>query len=175
MKHVLYFSLGVVIGACSGYYFAKKHYENLADEEVASVKEMYEERIRVKESVEKVKEEANYISKENGYVVTDVMINPTDMVNVDFPREEAAEEPYVIGPEVYEEDYHGFDKINLTYWKGNDCLTNEDLEELDIGYYIGRDCLERFGEYEAGTVFVRNEQVGADFEVLLEEGAFETD
>ena len=58
MKQLLYFFAGVGAGAYIGYTIAKKKYENLADEEVASVKEAYENKYRAENVKEKVGEVA---------------------------------------------------------------------------------------------------------------------
>ncbi len=172
MKQVLYFSIGAAIGSIVTWLCVKKHYENKADEEIRSMREEYEDDMhKMTEQLvdlysgeeEEIEEEPceNVQEDDDDYIIHD-----------DFPREERAEKPYVIGPDVYSEDYHGFDKCVLVYWRGNDTLLTDEQEMMDIETTITREALEHFGEYEDGTVFVRNERLGCDFEVLLEEGSW---
>lgn len=170
MKQVLYFSLGAAIGSLVTWLCVKGHYEKKADEEIRSMREEYEDDMHkmTEQLVDLYSGEDKDIEKEP----EDEIVEEDYIIHDDFPREERAEKPYVIGPDVYSEDYHGFDKCVLVYWRGNDTLLTDEQEIMDIETTISREALEHFGEYESGTVFVRNERLGCDFEVLLEEGSW---
>lgn len=165
MKQVLYFSLGAAIGSLVTWLCVKGHYEKKADEEIRSMREEYEDDMhKLTEQVVDIysgEDEDEPEDEDEDYIIHD-----------DFPREERADKPYVIGPDVYSEDFHGFDKCVLVYWRGNDMLLTDEQEIMDIETTISREALEHFGEHESGTVFVRNERLGCDFEVLLEEGSW---
>lgn len=168
MKQVLYFSIGAAIGSIVTWLCVKGHYEKKADEEIRSMREEYED------DMHKMTEQLVdlYSGEDESEEPKDEVVEDDYIIHDDFPREERAEKPYVIGPDVYSEDYHGFDKCVLVYWKGNDTLLTDEQEVMDIETTISRAALEHFGEYESGTVFVRNERLGCDFEVLLEEGSW---
>ena len=76
------------------------------------------------------------------------------------------EKPYVISPEsVGEDDY---DVVTFTYYT-NDILTNEQdevIEGKELETLIGSDSLTHFGEYEEDCVYVRNDKLKTDFEIL---------
>ena len=76
------------------------------------------------------------------------------------------EKPYVISPEsVGEDDY---DVVTFTYY-ANDILTNEHdevIEGKELETLIGSDSLTHFGEYEEDCVYVRNDKLKTDFEIL---------
>lgn len=101
------------------------------------------------------------------------------------PKEEDSRQPYVITPEEYDANQtilneHGeeikvklYDQICLTYYEGDDRLVDDmSGEVLDIDETVGTAALGRFGEYKVNTVFVRNEHLGADYEVVLEKAAY---
>ena len=178
MKQLLYFFAGVGAGAYIGYTIAKKKYENLADEEVASVKEAYENKYREvefkakKEAVETI---ANKIAEDNGYIRTGVEVNIVDEDDVfedDFPKEERAENPYIIDVHDFEDFYHGFEKTCVTYYAGNNVLINDEMEEIDVNSNIGLGNVNHLLEQESVTAFIRNERLGTDFEVLFEDGEY---
>lgn len=79
--------------------------------------------------------------------------------------------PYVISPEDFNE-LEGFTPVSLTYF-ADEVLADErgvvveDPEEL-----IG-DGLQHFGEYEEDSVFVRNELLKCDYEILRDLGTYE--
>jgi hypothetical protein len=176
MKQLLYFFAGVGAGAYIGYTIAKKKYENLADEEVASVKEAYENKYReekIKEKVDKVVTMAEDIVKENNYIPTEVnIVDEDDVFEDDFPKEERAEHPYIIDVYDYEDFYHGFEKTCVTYYAGNNVLVNDAMEEIDIDSHIGLGNVNHLLEQESVTAFIRNERLGTDFEVLFEDGEY---
>lgn len=180
MKQVLYFSLGAIVGSGVTLLCVRKHYAKKADAEISAIKEAYgasEAEVcedSCKENFEEVKEEYEKIIYKNGYNGEDDA-EDSYIIHDEYPREERASKPYVIGPDLYSEDFHGFDKCVLVYWRGNDMLLTDEQEIMDIETTIGRSSLEHFGEYESDTVFVRNERLGCDFEVLLEEGSYAED
>lgn len=176
MKQLLYFLAGAMSGVFVGFVVTKRHYEEIMDEEIESVKEAYREEKETIKRVEKAEKkiEADYVShsslEDMGYAVVDVNLDP---VKNDFPREEREQEPYVITYDDYSAEHLGFDKQFIIYWAGNGILTSEDgTEELDIDQFIGRECLSRFGEDEANTVFVRNEMFSTDYEIFYNENSY---
>ena len=67
----------------------------------------------------------------------------------------------------------------LLYYEENEVLDYEEYNEAegddhfaDIGSTIGHDSLNHFGEFEQDTLFVRNEALGNDYEVLLIHSAY---
>ena len=174
MKQVLYFSIGAAIGSLVTWLCVKGHYEKKADEEIRSMREEYEDDMHkmTEQLVDLYSGEEDESEDEDEPCENGPEEDEDYIIHDDFPREERADKPYVIGPDVYSEDYHGFDKCVLVYWRGNDTLLTDEQEMMDIETTITREALEHFGEYESGTVFVRNERLGCDFEVLLEEGSW---
>ena len=76
-----------------------------------------------------------------------------------------AKAPYVIAPYDFGEldDYR---KFELTYY-ADGVLEDEDYNIInDSEELIGRDSLNTFGEYEDDAVFVRNEALRSDFQIL---------
>lgn len=73
--------------------------------------------------------------------------------------------PHVISPEEYG-TLSDYEQLTLIYY-ADDVLT-DDIDNIitDIDDVIGLDSLEHFGEFEDGTVFVRNDERKCDYEVL---------
>ena len=74
--------------------------------------------------------------------------------------------PYVIKPEEFgcaEEDY---DLIELTYYA--DGILADGMDEMveDVDFTVGLDSLVTFGQYEDDSVFVRNDRLKTDFEII---------
>jgi len=184
LKQILYFSIGAALGAVTAWYLTKRHYETFIDDEIEEVKERYRDehqeendrktyqaKVRTLGYVEPVTVRNGSDNGED-YILKDDVEEELRVTNP-FPGERA-DIPYTIGPDAYAEEYVGtFDKETITYWAGNDMLVTDADEILEINDTIGRENLEKIGEFEENTVFVRNERLGMDFEVVCMEGTYE--
>ena len=90
-------------------------------------------------------------------------------------EEDTAEEkdiPYVISPDEFgtNEDY---DTISLIYY-ADGVLTNDADEVIDnVEEIVGKKALNSFGEYEEDSVFVRNDLIKVDYEILRDLDTYE--
>ena len=75
------------------------------------------------------------------------------------------EVPYVISPEEFG-DIEEYDTISLTYYA--DQVLTDDCDEVigNVDDIVGIDSLDHFGEYEDDSVFVRNDRLRTDYEIL---------
>ena len=84
------------------------------------------------------------------------------------PKEEKyLDRPYVIPPEEFGElDYN---MISLTYY-ADDVIADDNNEIIDhIDETIGNDAINHFGEYEDDSVYIRNDALECDYEILRSE------
>ena len=169
------FTAGVAVGAASAWKFVKKKYEQIAQEEIDSVKESFSKKIpdavkkedvmkpvaKVDKTTEKpsIAEYAAILKKE-GYDYS--------KSNASKAKEPAFKKPYVITPEEFGE-FDEYEKISLTYYADQVLADENDeiMEDADI--VVGLDSLSHFGEYEDDSVFVRNDRLKCDYEILLDQ------
>ena len=174
------FVVGAAVGSIVTWRYIDKKYEQIAQEEIDSVKEVFAKREQ-QDSVENnyvviekafsAKEKPNIVEytaklREHGYT------NYAD-IEPETKKEEEDEEfmdigtPYVIPPEEFGE-FDDYEAIGLTYY-ADQVLTDDDDELIeDIEDTIGFDSLNHFGEYEDDSVFVRNDRLKCDYEILLD-------
>ena len=80
--------------------------------------------------------------------------------------------PYVISPYDFGE-LDGYSQVELTYY-ADGTLEDEDYNIVtDVDELIGSDSLLTFGEYEDDAVFVRNDRLRADFQILKDYRTYE--
>lgn len=83
--------------------------------------------------------------------------------------------PYVISVDDYMEGVDGFESHTLTYYAKDQQLTN-DKDELipDVRQTVGFGNLQKFGSKSGNgdTVYIRNHQRQADYEVVREHGSY---
>ena len=73
------------------------------------------------------------------------------------------------------EEHAHCDKITVTYYEGDDTLADDRDEPIpDTSYLIGDDALNNFGKLsrQANVVYVHNERIGSDIEVLLDKDTY---
>lgn len=182
IKKVFIFLAGAGVGTAVTWQFFKNKYERIANEEIASVKEYYkctrettletteEESSESTETIEDISEveEAEYKNLAANY---NTVTNEND--NEEKGDVKMVGRPYVIKPEEF--DGKGYDVVSLTYYADKVLTDEHDNPIEDIDYLIGEDSLEHFGEYEDDSVFVRNDELKTDFEILLDEASFYED
>lgn len=80
--------------------------------------------------------------------------------------------PYVISPYDFGE-IDDYSQIELTYYADGTLEDDEGQIITDIDELIGPDALNTFGEYEDDSVFVRNEYLRTDFQILKDYRRYE--
>jgi hypothetical protein len=86
-----------------------------------------------------------------------------------------ADEPYVISSDEFMNNEMNFRQETLTYYYGDGVLAdNRDEQVEDDNRLVGEDNLRRFGLWsnDPRVVYVRNERVRIEFEVILSDGNF---
>ena len=182
----LAFIMGASVGSLATWKFVEKKYKQIAQEEIDSVKETYakmrkddleakqadleeakaklhsdaSEKVETPEvKPEEVKEYEDVIARHN-YTSYSNNINEKG-------GDVMTDRPYIIPPEDFG-DYPDYETISLTYY--NDKVLTDEYNEIvdDIDDLIGEDSLNHFGEYEDDSVFVRNDALKVDYEILLD-------
>ena len=170
LSNALFFTVGAAIGSAVIWKIVKTKYEQISREEIESVREMYAKEEASHEEAEDSEEDDS--DEENEY---DRIINKagyrkpdTDDENEDKEDEEGDDEmiePYVIVPEEFDEN--GYETMTLFYY-ADGVLAYGDTNEVveDVGELVCEDFAEHFGEYEDDSVFVRNDNLRIDIEIL---------
>lgn len=185
------FAAGAAIGSVVTWKVVKTKYEQIAQEEIESVKEAFSNKDITVEDMAKaaVKEGFNVnISVENGEDSAAERVDPdspsvSDEIrgiverlgytaestgeseeNKEEEEEDDMEKPYVISPEEFGDcDYI---TVSLTYYLDGIVTNDQDKIITNVAELVGDNFADHFGEYEDDSVFVRNDRLGMDFEIL---------
>ena len=184
MKGVFIFLAGAGVGAGATWYFVKKHYEKVADEEIKDVvtrfkaykETLQKEHASVPDENPNPSYEGN--SRRNNVVQMERPISSDfneELSNgiIDDPKgENEGVAPYVISEEEFGEIEDYDQKTLFWYYRDNILATDEDLEVEDKFTTVG-DTLEEFKKDRyLERVLVRNEQDETDYEILVSEKHF---
>lgn len=170
------FALGTAFGGVAAWRFARKTYERIAEEEIASVKESYSRREAVMVKPTEETPDAEALAQQPRESVVEYAARLRKEGYLPKEGEEKKEEkpvsavdaPYVISPEEFGE-LDGYSEITLTYYSDG-TLTDENDELIDDPEEIvGSDFHNHFGEYEEDSVHVRNDKLRCDYEILFDQ------
>ncbi|MFI3115333.1 MAG: hypothetical protein R3Y12_04240 [Clostridia bacterium] len=164
MNKLIIFTLGVVTGTTISSYYLKNKYEDILKTEIESVKKVFSRKnVPNEEYIDKQTDDEVYSEYEQ------------TITNNDYTASEDVVESkiYVIKPDEFGE-IDDFDKISLGYFQDG-ILTDYDSEDIieDVENVCGQYALTTFGEYEDDCVYVRNEILKVDYEILLMTATYE--
>lgn len=168
LKNLLIFAAGAVIGSVATWKLTKDKYKAIADEEIESVKETFAKR-KKKEDIETTEPKFSDadLKKLKQTITTNGYRNYSNIAKEEEP---IMAKPYVISPEEFgEADYP---TESLTYYA--DGILTDDRNNIieDVERMVGMESLNHFGEYEDDSVFVRNDELRTDYEILLDNQRF---
>lgn len=182
--NVLMFAVGAAIGSAVTWKVVKTKYEQIAQEEIESVKEVFAEQLA---NLQEQDDDCGTTDETHEYVSQAKQIDWSELEDLDEEEEadglndyerlvssynnkeggaeDMAKRPYVISPYDFGEldDYH---QIELTYYADGTLEDEEYNVVTDVDELIGQTSLYTFGEYEDDAVFVRNEELRTDFQIL---------
>lgn len=188
-KNAVIFLSGVGLGAVSTYFILKDKFEQQANQEAEDLKAYYEDMYAnrpytddvelddihedaiVNESDEEKKDEPDYneiVNKLNYNQYSTKVPSPVD------GEVQPAKKPYQISMDEYNEDM-GYVKKIISYFEEDEvCMDNDTKEVLDnVAKDLGIDNLELINTEGNDEIYIRNEKLGIDYNVVSEPGSYE--
>ncbi len=149
---VIFFAGGTVLGFKIAKLLLKEKYEREAQAEIDSVKATFRE---IHENEIKPRDEGKrYTDLKHGLGYSEA------------EKPEPTLLPHVIAPEDF--GTLDYEQVSLTYYSDG-VLTDDDdhaMDDDEIEESVGKESLTHFGEYEDDSVYVRNDRVKVDYEIL---------
>ena len=194
LKGVLIFVLGAAAGSLATWKLIEKKYKDIAQEEIDSVKDTFS-KMKKNEYPDKLEDYPDFEEFDDSYDSDDEepkseqkidRNNKPDIVEYAKILSEASytnyaerqdkkekkgvepvedERPYVISPDEFGEK-DGYENVTLTYYADGVLTDYFDNVISNVDEVVGFDSLDHFGEYEDDVVFVRNEKMETDYEIL---------
>lgn len=178
----------------------KKIYFDIANEEIAKSKVYYSElykkerlatpqalldlrkaqtdSVDVLDPNEELPVEAPAVEIQSVTNIVNIFESPERVVDVFNYREEVKsrtpDRPYVISKDEFFENEKEFEQISITWFDEDEVLVDRRDEPIsDVDGMIGKDNIRfGFGSQDPNLVYIRNETIGADFEVSLSQGKY---
>lgn len=181
----LHVFLAFVAGGVCGVLGTKTYFEDLYrrqyEEDLESVKKVWtykkpveddskedNEPVLDKEPRENEMYQYAKILQKKGYTnYSDTPVDTSEMTAPEvYTPPENYKDPYPIPPDILGSD--GYDQITLFYTEDKVLLNEDDTKVDNIEDVVGLDSLNHFGEYEEDVLYVRNERLRTDYEVLMD-------
>ena len=114
---------------------------------------------------------------DNDESVTSVFANVDD--DWDYATEIAKRipgQPYIVHRDEFFENEDDHSQVTVTYYKGDNILCDtDDTPIYDPETYVGRVLEFGKGSQDPNVVYIRNDRVGIDYEVLLDHGYYQVE
>lgn len=186
--NVFMFAAGAAIGSAVTWKIVKTKYDQIVQEELESIREAFgekdsddQEQTDERDDEDGRQGQSRHIDWSELEDLNEEDDKPNDLQEYgalvsNYTSEEGgstilAKEPYVISPYDFGEldDFH---QIELTYYADDILEDDEGNIVKDVEELIGPKALYTFGEYEDDAVFVRNERLRTDFQILKDYRTF---
>lgn len=191
LKGVLIFVLGAAAGSLATWKLIEKKYKDIAQEEIDSVKDTFS-KMKKNEYPDKLEDYPDFeefddsddeepkseqkIDRNNKPDIVEYakILSETGYTNYAERQDKKEkkgvepveyERPYVISPDEFGEK-DGYENVTLTYYADGVLTDYFDNVISNIDEVVGFDSLDHFGEYEDDAVFVRNDKMETDYEIL---------
>lgn len=168
LSKALIFTAGAAIGSVVTWKLLDAKYAKRAESEIEEIRAYYGSKFSSEEPDLEQNEEPSPLdfSKEEKEEYLQIAANYTtgkggsESMTVGTP-------PYVISPEEFD-SLDDYDTESLTYYTDGILTDDDDNVIEDIENTVGRDFASHFGEYEDDSVFIRNEVLKTDYEILMD-------
>lgn len=158
------FAAGGAVGFVAANKLMKDKYEQLVQDEIDSVKAAFRKEHPLPDKkppkpTEKERKAYSQYAANLGYT--------------EEKKPAPIQAPHVISPDEFG-DQDGYDEISLTYYSDGTVTDDNDraMDGDEIEETIGKDSLTHFGEYEDDSVFVRNDRLKVDYEILMDQRSY---
>ena len=180
----LIFIGGAVTGSLVSWYFTKKKYEILAENEIAKMREGYRqknkelaERARIKPNISEVvndrltihKDDVDLSEKEENLIAKYAEESePTGEENIS-PNDDIIE--FIDDGEFA--SMNGYEKVNLVLYE-DDVLANEMSDDIVlVEDTVGQQAIDDFKHYNPEAFYVRNNQLMTEYEITRDHRTYE--
>ncbi len=176
-KGFMIFAFGAAVGSVATWKYLKTTYEQIAQEEIDSVKAAFMNKEHAVEAepertipkVEKNGKTPNVMDFTGRSKTKDGYIDYSNLNEDDaMVVRKKVEKPYVITPDEFGE-FESYTKISLTYYADKVLADENDEIVEDVDEVVGFESLNHIGEYENDSVHVRNDMLKCDYEILLDQ------
>jgi hypothetical protein len=174
--------LGAAAGAVVSWRLLKEKYEQIAQEEIDSVKEVFSQKnvkpVEESEETESVNTDDAEEGNEDdidGYtrIVNDLgYTRYSDISKKDSRKKEHSEGPYIIAEEEFDE-IDGYESNTFTYYSDGVLADDNDDVVEDVEDTVGHNSLIHLGQEDGplhfiDSVYVRNDERKCDYEILYD-------
>lgn len=171
-RFIFTFALGATAGALVAWRVLDEKYKRIMEEEAesfrAAISNLDKKEADTPETEEKPETEPDFTAEDRkDYATTLAGCGYTSYGSAKDGLKDVADDMYVITPEEFDE-LEDYDTHSLTYYSDGVLVDEQDNPIDDIDEVVGLESLETFEMYETDAVYVRNERLKTDYEILLD-------
>lgn len=173
---VVAFIFGAAAGTAVTWYIVKDKYQQQTEKETQNMREFYREKVielSDNNNIEPKKQKEKLVFEKKELREYNQIIKQH---NYTQPEKEGGKEkmdvPYTISPDEFGE-FEEYDRVYLIFYEKDRVLVDDCEEPVeDVENTVGLESLASFGEYEEDSVYVRNDCLQCDYEILLDKRSY---
>lgn len=176
-KTIISFVVGALLGAAAAWYYAKNHFQTIADEEIAEVKGEYKRTHNAHVTLAQEEIAKSLYAREYSVEkIADILnIEETDgvykMLGIERPQYHKVDKPEVNtdGPRVIPPEEFGNETLAVTWTFYSDGTITDETDNIveDVDDAFGKGFVPEFDE--DGVVYITNPTRHCDYELVYEE------
>ena len=199
LNYMAAFAAGIGCGVLATYSYFRTKYEKIHNEEVAAIDAvMRREREKDKDISEKAFEQTgssivemekrsneltNYNKMTDNYIssvppaeneienrIADMHEKMEKLAESEHPEEEHSEQYEITSMDWLDDPF--YEKVELTYYVGDDTMSNEAGQIDDIDMSIGMEMFEILKDRDDPEMYIRNPSLGIDYNVVKDMGCY---
>lgn len=173
LSKIVIFAVGTMVGSAVTCKVLTDKYEQQVREDVESVKREFSKMYQDADNETVAKDEESDDDSEEDQDTTNRVAYSSIIKSMNYSNDSNNEEkeddddmdkPYVIPPEDFGECDYAL--ISFSYYQDGVVKNDKGKIVANTDELIGKDFASHFGEYEDDSVFVRNDRIRTDFEIL---------
>lgn len=174
LSNVLIFAAGAVVGSAVTYKLLRDKFEKIANEEIESVKEMYREMNQEEDEepdpeIEQKKADLDELHKYRKVLEESRYLAENENAE---EEEDDVDKPYPLDDPDEFGELDGYNTEILYYYA--DGVLTDDFDNIieDVNGVVGEDSLKLFKTISEDTIYVRNDRLKTDYEILRDHSTY---
>lgn len=164
LSKLFIFATGAAVGSLVTWKLVKTKYEQIANEDIADVKEYYAAKYGEDSKAKADEPQDEEDEEDEEFDEYEAELKANGYTSAATEGVKAVKKPYVISPDEFGDSEYDMETL---YYYEDGVLTDDQGNRIeDVESVVGKSSLNHFGEYEDDSVHVRNEQYKTDYEIL---------
>lgn len=179
------FAAGALVGAAAAYFILKERFKLEKDEEYRAMEKHLQDIYRPSEAVEQTRKDVEEVVEKIDKIITpyNKVSGKEETITNNKKSDEVilaeSQSPVEITDDVFEISFGEYessesmhDHIELTYYEGDQVVTDDADDPIEPGEVLNEECIEHFASSTKNVMHFRDMRNGCDYEITRALGSY---